>query len=52
MEWFPDGNYQDIEGLCEIVSLDEVEEQEYSLTPGRYVGYTIQFDEEFDYKKE
>lgn len=51
MEWFPDGNYQDIEGLCKIVSLDEVKEQEYSLTPGRYVGYTIQFDEEFDYKK-
>ncbi len=51
MEWFPYGNYQDIEGLCKIVSLDEVKEQEYSLTPGRYVGYTIQFDEEFDYKK-
>ena len=51
MEWFPDGSYQDIEGLCKIVSLDEVKEQECTLNPGRYVGYTIQFDESFDYKK-
>ena len=51
MEWFPDGNYQNIEGLCKIVSIDEVKEQEYTLTPGRFVGYTFQIDEEFDYKK-
>lgn len=51
MEWFPDGNYQDIDGLCKIVSLEEVKENDFSLTPGRYVGYTIFIDEEFNYQK-
>ncbi|MBW8050736.1 MAG: N-6 DNA methylase [Cytophagales bacterium] len=50
MEWLPDGNYQDIEGLCKIVSLGEIKESEYSLTPGRYVGVSLQLDEGFDYK--
>jgi type I restriction enzyme M protein len=31
--------------------LAEVEENDYSLTPGRYVGYSIEVDEEFDYQK-
>jgi len=51
LEWFPDGNYQDIEGLCKIVSLDEVKENEYTLTPGRFVGIKIQVDETLNYKK-
>ena len=50
-ENFPDNQYQDIEGLCKIVSLDEAQENDYSLTPGRYVGYSIQIDEDFDYQK-
>jgi len=29
---------------------EEIEENDYSLTPGRYVGYSIQIDENFDYK--
>lgn len=49
-EWFLNGSYQDIEGLCKIVSLDEIKENEYSLTPGRYVGVSLILDEEFDYK--
>lgn len=48
--WFPDNKYQDVEGLCKIVDLEEVKENDYSLTPGRYVGYSIQIDENFDYK--
>ncbi len=40
----------DIEGLCKIASLDDIREQDYSLTPGRYVGVKIDIDEEFDYK--
>ncbi|MGZ8136626.1 MAG: type I restriction-modification system subunit M [Methylococcaceae bacterium] len=51
LENFPDGQYVDVEGLCKIVDLSEVEENDYSLTPGRYVGYSIQVDEEFDYQK-
>ena len=49
-EHFPDGKYIDIEGLCKIVSLEEVAEQDYSLTPGRYVGVNIEIDMDFDYQ--
>ncbi|TWX71726.1 N-6 DNA methylase [Colwellia demingiae] len=50
LENFPENEYQDIEGFCKIVNKDEVKENDFSLTPGRYVGYKIQIDEEFDYK--
>ena len=50
LEWFPENEYIDVEGLCKIVDLEEIKENEYSLTPGRYVGYSIQIDEDFDYK--
>lgn len=50
LEWFPENKYVDVEGLCKIVDLEEIEENDYSLTPGRYVGYSIQIDEDFDYK--
>jgi type I restriction enzyme M protein len=50
-ENFPNDQYQNIEGLCKIVSRNEVEENDYSLTPGRYVGYSIQVDEDLDYQK-
>lgn len=50
LEWFPEGKYVDVEGLCKIVDLAEIKENDYSLTPGRYVGYSIQIDEDFDYK--
>jgi len=49
-ENFPNDKYQDVEGLCKIVNLDEVEENDYSLTPGRYVGFSIQVDKDFDFK--
>lgn len=50
IEHFPDGKYKDVEGLCKIVDLEEVREQDYSLTPGRYVGVSIEIDHDFDYK--
>lgn len=50
LKWLPDNTYTDVEGLCKIVNLDEIKENDYSLTPGRYVGYSIQIDENFDYK--
>jgi type I restriction enzyme M protein len=49
-ERFPDGKYTDIEGLCKVVTLDEVKENDYSLTPGRYVGVTVVEDDGVDYK--
>jgi type I restriction enzyme M protein len=30
--------------------MDEIFENDHSLTPGRYVGFSIQIDEDFDYK--
>ncbi|MGG7056564.1 type I restriction-modification system subunit M [Nitrosomonas sp. ANs5] len=48
-EHFPNGKYEDVEGLCKIVDVVEVEENDWSLTPGRYVGYSIELDENFDY---
>jgi len=50
LQYFPDGRYADVEGLCKIVDLAEVAENDYSLTPGRYVGYSIEVDEDFDYQ--
>jgi type I restriction enzyme M protein len=48
-EHFPAGKYQNIEGLCKIVSLEEVIGNDYSLTPGRYVGVTFVEDDGVDF---
>lgn len=49
--WFDKkGNFQDVEGLCKIADMEEIIEQDYSLTPGRYVGVSIELDMDFDYK--
>ena len=47
---FPDGQYCDVEGLCSVATVAEVEAQDYSLNPGRYVGVkkTEQHDRDFD----
>jgi len=37
-EAFPKGRYRDVPGLCRIASLEEIEDQGWSLNPGRYVG--------------
>lgn len=50
LEYFPENKYVNVEGLCKIVDLEEIKENDYSLTPGRYVGYSIQIDEDFDYQ--
>ena len=53
-EWlhhrFENGAYNDVEGLCKIVTNTEVAEKEYSLTPGRYVGTASVIDNDFDYE--
>lgn len=51
LETFPNNQYVDVEGLCKVVDLSEVEENDYSLTPGRYVGYSIDIDVDFDYQE-
>ena len=50
-EHFPKGKYQDIPGLCKVANLKEIEEQGWSLNPGRYVGITKEEQDEFDFKE-
>ena len=35
---FPHGVFEDVPGLCKAVTIDEIEANDWSLTPGRYVG--------------
>ena len=51
-EKFPDMNYNDVPGLCKITSIEEIEEQGWSLNPGRYVGVADNDDgEDFDFRE-
>ena len=43
-ERFPQAEYEDVTGLCKLARPAEVEEQEYSMNPGRYVGVVIEED--------
>lgn len=37
-EYFPDGEYNDVAGLCAVATISEIKEFRWSLHPGRYVG--------------
>jgi type I restriction enzyme M protein len=54
-EWmqtrFPDAKFTDVEGLCKIVSRKEIEEKDFSLSPGRYVGVDAAIDDGIDYEE-
>ena len=43
------GEYQDVLGLCKIATLSEIEEKNYSLTPGAYVGVAEAEDDGVDF---
>jgi type I restriction enzyme M protein len=49
---FPEGELQDVEGLVKLVDRAEIEENDWSLTPGRYVGVAPEEeDEDFDFEE-
>ena len=48
-ESFPDGEYVDVLGLCKMATIAEIEEQGWSLNPGRYVGVADRDEEDFDF---
>ncbi len=49
-ECFPDGELRDVEGLVKLVDRTEIEANDWSLTPGRYVGVAPEEeDEDFDF---
>ena len=51
--WRSGKNYQDVRGFCKVATLEEISEQGYIITPGRYVGIaeeSFDDDEVFDEK--
>ena len=52
IERFPDGQYRDVEGLVKLVDREELKENDWSLTPGRYVGVAPEEeDPDFDFEE-
>ena len=49
IEKFGEGEYKDVLGLCKIASIQDVEEKNYSLTPGAYVGVAEVEDDGVDF---
>lgn len=40
-ETFPEGEYANVNNLCKIATLEEIEAQDWSLNPSRYVGLLV-----------
>ncbi|OGS91793.1 MAG: DNA methyltransferase [Gallionellales bacterium GWA2_60_18] len=45
---FPQGLYADVPGLCKAVTRKDIADNDYSLTPGRYVGVALGGQDEDD----
>ena len=50
-ERFPDAKYHDVEGLVKAVTRAEIATNDWSLTPGRYVGVAESDDDEEDFSE-
>ena len=51
-ERFPEAKLHDVEGLVKLVDRSEIEANDWSLTPGRYVGVAPEEeDEDFDFEE-
>ncbi len=49
---FPQAKLRDVEGLVKLVDIKEIEANDWSLTPGRYVGIAPEEeDEDFDFEE-
>ena len=49
-ERFPNGELRDVEGLVKLVDRAEIAANDWSLTPGRYVGVAPEAEDEgFDF---
>jgi type I restriction enzyme M protein len=49
MEAFPDLTYVDVDGLCRVATIDEIQAHEWSLNPGRHVGIAEKDHENLDF---
>jgi type I restriction enzyme M protein len=51
-ERFPQGDLRDVEGLVKLVDRSELEANDWSLTPGRYVGVAPEVEDDgFDFEE-
>ena len=50
-ERFPDAKYRDVEGLVKAVTRAEILANDWSLTPGRYVGVAESDDDDEDFSE-
>lgn len=48
-EHFPDGKYVDVPGFCKVATRSQIEDQGWSLNPGRYTGSTVVADTDEDF---
>ncbi|MCT1716063.1 class I SAM-dependent DNA methyltransferase [Dermabacter hominis] len=48
-ENFPDGRYVDVGGLCKVATRAQIQEQSWSLNPGRYTGTAVVDEDEVDF---
>ncbi len=46
---FPDSKYADVPGLCKVATFEEIENQGFSVNPGRYVGVAEREEDDFDF---
>lgn len=44
-------NYEDIPGFCKVATIDEIRENNYVLTPGRYIGVEEEEDDGIPFEK-
>jgi type I restriction enzyme M protein len=47
---FADRRYVDVPGLCAVATVDEIEQQGWSLNPGRFVGTAAAEDDGVDFR--
>jgi type I restriction enzyme M protein len=46
---FPKSKYVDVSGFCKATNLSEIEKQDWSLNPGRYVGVADRASDDFEF---
>ncbi|MDB9418222.1 N-6 DNA methylase [Microcystis aeruginosa] len=52
LERFPDAKLRDVEGFVKVVDREELQANDWSLTPGRYVGVSPEEEDEgFDFEE-
>ena len=50
-EKFGEGEYRDVPGLCKLADRETIQEKNYSLTPGAYVGVAAVEDDGVDFEQ-